>query len=283
MIFISIQGYRPDVQALLELLIRELERPRPFPPQVIRHLGSSYGVGRDGVGQFLDQQLASLDDAEIDVLLSPVYTPKLRDQAPFAALLGRDSVPKEKWPQLIDRLLARPTVGRVQTEDGEEHSIPLRQVTLERFVHRLRLEGTLPEAIARLITSRARESDRPWLLALGRRAVWDTEARQDILARYLVAVDPSGLHFESDAQALLKLMETSLPTGVAELLKRLPDWEETLRSQLANASAPRPFFNLQVQEMHGGGRDQRRGSAAAAAQHQVELEFLRRLQVALLD
>lgn len=273
--------YAHRMQALLDLLARELERPRILPKQVLAIVSGTYGVARDGVGEFFDRQTPQLDDAEIDLLLSPVYTPKLADQAPFAALLARESVAPQAWPDLVAALEKRPTLGRVATENGSEHAIVLRPVTIERFVHRLRLEGSLSEPVAKLILSRVGEPDRPWVLAVGRRAVWDTDARVEILARYLVSVDPAGPHFASDLTALLHLMETSLPESVEDLQKRLPSWEETLRTQLASAASPKPFFNLRVEELHGGGRDQRRGSAAAAAQHQAELEFLRRLKNAL--
>ena len=94
---------------LLEPLAAELERPRELPAQVIHHLSGTYGIEREAIGPFLVNELPKLEDYEIDLALSPVFTPTLQDQAVFAALLGRESVPTAEWPGLMKQLVARPT------------------------------------------------------------------------------------------------------------------------------------------------------------------------------
>lgn len=265
------------MEALFSLLVSELERPRPLVPQVIRHLTDSYGIGRDEIGEFLEQRLPALDDTELDLLLSPLFTPKLPDQAIFAELLGRTSVPITAWPALINRLTERPTLGQLVDDAGAPHRFALKPVTLERYVHRLRLDGSVDEATFARIAPLSPPSDHALALAVARRAIWNTEARREILRRQLAGATAR----IADLVELLKLMETAEPLDTADVLARIPAWEEVLRGQIAGAGQPKVFFNEQVRYMHGGGRDQRGTETGALSPKQAELDFLGRLRQTL--
>ncbi len=269
------------VDPVFERLVAELERPRPLTPQFLRHLSATYGLGRDEIGRFLDAELPGLSEEEIDLTLSSLFTPKLADQAIFADLLGRGSVPASEWPVWIERLRSRPTHGCLLTEQGTRHTTALRTVTLERYVHRLRLDATVPIAVFDRIGSTVVPAQRPMLLAIARRAVWTTPERQRILLEFLGKAASVPGTTPHDAEALLALMEASEPESVEDLLARLPEWETTLRQQIASARQPKPFFNLQVEELHGGGRDQRPSNLHAVATRQEELAFLGRLRTIL--
>ena len=77
---------------LLETLAVELERPRELPPRVVKYIGGTYSVEYEAVGSFLVDELPKVEDYELDLILSPVFTPKLTDQAVFAELLGTKSI-----------------------------------------------------------------------------------------------------------------------------------------------------------------------------------------------
>src|SRR5262245_18719559 len=96
------------IDQLLDLLAGELERSRELSSQVIRHISGGYDVERDAVGPFLVERLPRLEDDEVDLVLSPLFTPRLTDQAIVATALGRESVPREKWPEIVRRLAERP-------------------------------------------------------------------------------------------------------------------------------------------------------------------------------
>ncbi len=263
---------------LLEALATELERPRELTAQVINHLAGIYGLTRDQLGPFLITELPGLEDYEIDLILSPLFTPTLRDQAVFAELLGRESFPAGQWPALIQQLAERPTRARLTGADGQTYSVPLREVTLERYVHRLRLDATIPEPLFELIQHLPPASDRPMLKAVARRAVWQSEARCKLLLHYLSATAGREDFRFDDALQLLKLVETYEPMDRQDLLGRIPHWQQVLRQALHDAAGPRPFFNERVEELHGGGRDQRRQDLDRISAKEKELEFLGRLQ-----
>lgn len=269
----------PDSAPLLAALVTELERPRPLPAQVIRHISGTYGTERDAIGAFLVGELPKLEDYEIDLILSPAFTPALHDQAIFAELLGGESFPANDWPGLIQALVGRPTNATLLTEDGQSHRVPMREVTAERFVNRLRLGATISPALLELIASRIAPDAQPMFKAIARRAVWEGEARSMILRRFIESSSGAAEEKREDAISLLKLTETYEPSALADLIARIPHWEQVLRHEISLASNPKLFFNERVEELHGGGRDQRRHDAAQPKQR--ELAFFQRLKQAL--
>jgi hypothetical protein len=57
--------------------------------------------------------------------------------------------------------------------------------------------------------------------------------------------------------------------------------QESVSLLIGLASGPKPFCNERVQDLHGGGRDQRRLENARIIAKQRELDFLARLQTLL--
>jgi hypothetical protein len=266
------------VLTLFESIACELERSREVSPQVVDHLLGSYGLSRDAIGPFLVKELPALEDYEIDLILSPLFTPTLRDQAVFAELLGRESIPSNEWPELIRQLIARPTCAQLVTEDQQTHSVRLRDVTVERYVHRLRLDAKVPEPLFKLVSHFPSAADRPLLKAIARRAIWQTDSRAQILIRYLLNRNPAERFDIRDSIELLKLMETYEPADANELLRLIPHWQQVLRQEINEGTGTRPFFNERVEELHGGGRDQRRRDNARLSAKENEQAFLDRLQ-----
>lgn len=266
---------------LLATLATELERPRELPAQVVAHLSGMYGIGREGIGAFLRNELSQLEDYEIDLAFSPVFTPALRDQAIFAEQLGPESVPAAQWPDLVRQLVARPTGAQLVTEDGQKHSVPLRDVSIERYVHRLRLDATIPDSLFKWLEHFKPAGDRPILKAVARRAAWENAARREILTRYLSAFAGGQAYRLNDVVALLKLAETYQPADTASLLAQIPRWRQMLDQEINESGGGKPFFNDRVEELHGGGRDQRRQNRSRLTAKEDERAFLERLQKAV--
>ncbi len=262
---------------LVEALAAELEKPRELSPRVVNYIEDNYSVEHDAVGIFLTEQLPKLEDYEIDLILSPVFTPKLADQAVFGELLGRGSVQREEWPALVQELVERPTRARLMTLDDTAHSVTLREVTIERYVHRLRLEATIPDLLFDLL-ERCAPTDRPVLKAIARRSIWDDSGRRGILEHYLTAVVGRDSYNLADTLDLVNLMENRKPTDLQNLIAEIPRWEEALRKQVEVAAGGKPFFNEDVRLMHGGGRDQRPQTDSRVSAKENELEFLGRLK-----
>jgi len=263
---------------LLEALAAELERPRELSPRVLNYIEGNYSVEHDAVGAFLTEELSKLEDYEIDLSLSPVFTPKLADQAVFAELLGPASVPRDEWPALVEQLARRPTRAQLMTLEGKAHPVRLREVTIERYVHRLRLEAKIPNPIFNLLERCTVMEDRPLLKAIARRSIWDDGGRRGILERFLMAAATRGNCTVADTLDLLNLMENRKPSDVDNLLTEIPRWQAELRKQVEVASGGKPFFNEDVRLMHGGARDQRPQADSRVSAKENELLFLGRLK-----
>ena len=262
------------MSTLVETLARELEKPRELSSRVVNYIGGTYTLENEAIGSFLVEQLPKLEDYEVDLILSPLFTPKLADQAIVAQLLGAGSVPRDQWPALVQQLAVRPTVGHLVVPGGQTSAVPLREVTIERYVHRLRLDGTISQTLLKLIEQNPDIADQPTFKAVARRPVWEKPARADILIRCLAG----GRCSVADTLELLDLVESYKPEDLPALLAWIPRRQEALREQINVASGGKPFFSTNIQELHGGGRDQRPHDDGRTSAKENELAFLYRLQ-----
>jgi hypothetical protein len=265
-----------EVRQLVETLIAELERPREVTAQIFKQLDGSYGVERDAIGEFLAEELPKLEDYEHDLILSPLFTPRLADQAIFAELLGIASIAHKQWPVLVRDLVQRPITAHLVTEADKIYPVILREVSIERFIYRLRLDGTIPPVLLHWI-DRTPPEDHPLLKAVARRAIWENRERCEILLHLLKTSQADGTYKLSDAVDLLKLAEDYQPANIATLLPRIAGWIQTLQDEVHAAANPKPFFSAAVQELHGGS-DHREKDEARMETKQRDLIFLRRLE-----
>jgi hypothetical protein len=270
------------VPSLIETLARELERPRELTPRVINYINGHHGIDYDAIGSFLTGDLSKLEDDDVDLVLSPLFTPKLADQVAVAEILGSSSISSDQWPALIQTLVDRPTRAQLVTPDGQSHSVNLREVTIERYVHRLRLEGRISEPVAQQLDRVPTDADRPMLKAIARRAVWEKAGVQSILVQYLSNAIDRGSYSLEDTLALLDLVEGRKPSDLADLQARMFGWQEALQQQIDGTPGGR-FFHSDIQLMHGGSRDHRQQDETRMSAKERELAFLKRLQKILSD
>lgn len=269
------------MEKLIETLVEELERPREVTGRLADHIWSAYEIDRDAVGNFLESQLPELEDYEHELILSPLFTPKLADQAVFAELLGGESVPKADWCVLVQKLEARPTRAQLLTSEGGPHTVVLREEVLERYIRLLRLDGAIPGTLLSLLEQESFKAEGPIFKAIARRAIWETDARRAILETYLASVEDGDSYVSRDGLRLLDLVEGYKPRDVAYLLERIPQWQKALRKEIEEADQPKPFFDENVQENHGFDRDQRQPNDPRIAKKQEKLVFLERLMPVL--
>jgi hypothetical protein len=121
------------------------------------------------------------------------------------------------------------------------------------------------------------------LKAIARRPIWQSEARYQILFRFLLATTSNDTYRQADLVRLLRWLETYQPADAAELLQRIPHWQDVLRKELTNAAQPKPFFSERVKELHGEGRDHRAQDNTAIREKQADLAFLDQLRQILAD
>jgi len=264
-----------DVLKLIEVLSAELERPREITPQVFKHIAGAYDVERDAIPAFLTQELPKLEDYELDLILSPLFTPKLSDQAVIAKFLGAESVPREDWPVFTRQLANRPTIAQLVAGDRKSYAVPLREISIERFVYRLRLDGTIPATLLQYI-QKAPAADQPMLQAIARRATWEHDGRRELLERFLQTSLSDGSYKLADAVDLLRIAEDYQPADSHALLSRIPAWQRVLEEEIQSVG-PKTYFSSAVQQLHGGNNNRQKDEARLLQKHN-ELAFLKHLQ-----
>ena len=262
---------------LIEALAKELKKPREVTDRLFDHVWGTYEIDRDDVGAFLEEQLDELEDYEHELILSPLFTPKLEDQALFAELLGPDPVQKEMWPDVVGKLEMRPVTAQVVTHEGTTHAIVLREVVLERYVSLLRLEADVDASIWTGIQAEPFASEGSTFKAIVRRATWEREGRLEILRTYLGAENQVDLYETGDGLRFLGLVEDYKPRNLGYLAERVPQWEDALRKELEEGDRAKPFFHEQIKENHGFDRDQRQLDETQIQEKQDHLAFLGRL------
>jgi hypothetical protein len=266
------------VLKLIDVIAAELERSREITGQVFKHIAGTYGVERDDIPAFLMQEMPKLEDYELDLILSPLFTPKLPDQAVVAKFLGTEPIPREDWPVFTRQLANRPTIAQLVASDRKSYPVPLREISIERFVYRLRLDGTIPDSLQQHIRH-APASDLPILQAIARRATWEHDGRREILERFLQSSLADGTYKLANATELLRIAEDYQPADSSALLSRIPAWQRVLEEEIHSAG-PKVYFSSAVQQLHGG-NDNRLKDEARMVQKQNELAFLKHLQQVL--
>jgi hypothetical protein len=271
------------MQRFVDAIAGELEKNRPLLNQVVDHVASRHDKSRDELGTFLEEGIADLEEFEIDLLFSAQFTPTLADQAAFSETIDQEQLDREQWDSLIEALTKRPTVASLETEDGQRHSIQLIDVTIERFVTRLNLDTEIPEPLRDMLDNLPPETDRALLKAIARRPVFRDAGRRELLFRFVLQTTSEDSYCAQDAVDFMDLVEAYKPTDAADMLARIPNWLEILENEVTAASQPKPFFADRVQELHGGGRDQRRSDESLIDRKQRNIDFLKRLQILLAD
>jgi hypothetical protein len=141
----------------------------------------------------------------------------------------------------------------------------------------------MPEAVFKLVNHLPPPADRPLLKAIARRAIWEPAARGEILFRFLVSTAGGDAYRLDDVVGLLKLAESYEPADVDALLAHLPHWRQVLQQEMNVLANPKPFFTPRIEEMHGGGRDQRVTDDLKINAKNEELAFLNRVEHAFAD
>ncbi|MBI1864624.1 MAG: hypothetical protein HYR98_02630, partial [Nitrospirae bacterium] len=101
-------------EALQDRIREDLAAARPVTPQVSRHLQSHHGIPSGDEAAFLESRLPLLEEYEAELILSPLFTPTVEDQARVSPLLGDPPPSAAAVEELVARLERRSTEALVQ-------------------------------------------------------------------------------------------------------------------------------------------------------------------------
>jgi hypothetical protein len=170
---------------LLKKLAEDLSRERIISLQVRTYIADQYGYDEDQLVRFFDEKVPTLEDYEVDLTFSPLFTPSLEDRAAYAAILGEQALSKAEVHHLSTQLAERNLYGHFITPKRENIPMILREVTIDRFVDRLYLEHPIDADVFKAIEATAPKGEDTFMKVLGRDSVWQEPWRRDTLIAFL--------------------------------------------------------------------------------------------------
>lgn len=242
---------------LQDAIHADLASPRTLPTQVAVHLGSHHEVEADHIVAFFKNDFPDLEDYQVDLILSPAFTPGLQEQSRYSRFVENAPLTDSDVDALILGLARRPTRSHFVVSSGGEFEVQLREVTLDRYVRRLHLNQPVEQPVAACIRHWVPAEDRSRLHAIARRPVWRPAPRATMLLDALSKSLLAESYRVADFELLLRLVEQYLPAHGPELSELIPELVRGVETELVQRSVPKPFFSERIREMHGGSRDQR--------------------------
>jgi len=236
---------RPD--AVESLVCEELTSPRALTTQVLDHLLAAHEVVGGEVVDWLRGKLAELESYELDLLLSPLFTPAFATRVRYEEALGKGCLDPTEVDDLIRRLETR-ELSMTLLHEGEQIEEPLPQVVLERFVRLAHLDSPLPEEALQdsgpLVPEvRCYLRDRAWRRLQSRRLVPSLLQA----ARSMGDDFPEYMHFLTD------FLRSYRPRSREQCVTFLDNLAQAYKADLEkHRSGVRSFFNQELQAAYAG-------------------------------
>ncbi len=262
-----------NLDAIHSLLEKVLTTPRALTTQVLEHVLSAHEVVEDRVLDWLRSDLEELETYEVELLLSPLFTPSFDERVRFEAALGHGCVDAAEVDEVIE--LASAAEWRMTLEHEDERlEAALPRVVIERFVRLLRLDAVLPDGAVDEFAPlpadvRCHLRDRAWARpASGRLAA-------DLLA----AGRSVGGDIAGSIGFLTEFVRAHRPVSIDDCVRFLDNVAKAYEVDLEkHRSGERSFFDAQLHSEH-------RGKWAVAAdivdEHERSIALARALRCAL--
>jgi hypothetical protein len=234
---------------LTEQLVTDLSRPRILNQQVLMYISDHYGYPVEQLEQFVAEKVPEMDDTELDLTFSPLYTPVLQDRLTYAPLLAAEHLSKEELLSLEDELAEKSIVGYLDAGDGRQIPMPLQPVTMNRYIGRLFLDRPLPERLWTSLSQQVPQEHHPLLNTLGRDPVWQNSERQDLLDGFLQVFQARNSFHPDKVLFLTDFIRTYRPAQIEDLDRQLENLVKSCEEDLQDVPG-RGFHDLQLKEAY---------------------------------
>jgi len=245
-----------DLTPLIELLAADLVAERPLTAAVIAHIAAEYNFPADELDRFFTTRLPSLEEFEVEISLSRLFTPDSDLGARAFALIPDRGLTAEEEREVV-RCLGERHLTATLRSGSERYPMGVTPVLLERYVRLLNLRAPLDPEVARLIDEAAPEGDRPAARHWGRLPQWQGEERARLLAAWLAAAGERSSFRLDRLIYLTRVVKSYRPHDLDDLDRQLTN----LADALDNLD-PTPFFSDELRESHA---EQHQASDHAAA------------------
>jgi hypothetical protein len=218
---------------VLSHLKADLTQPRALSQQVETTIADRHACTLDQLHRFFTEILPTLDDVDLDLTFSPLFTPTLADKARYAGLLSDSALSPQQLDEWIDTLTEQGLLAPLQTQTGETFSFPVSWVSIDRWVKRLGLTQPIAPSIYAQITILSPEADLPTALVLVKEAVWQGAGRTSLLTHFLQAFQAKQSFKLDELAHLTDLVRTYRPASLADLERQLRHLIASCESDLA--------------------------------------------------
>ncbi|CUT08110.1 hypothetical protein JGI9_01330 [Candidatus Kryptonium thompsonii] len=269
-------------QKLIDMIEAELTKPRQITEQVLDNILSHYSYTLDQIDKFFAEEIANLEDYEIDILFSPIFTPKVQDKAMFSKILDEIEIDKDGVDEIVKELEKRSLRANLYVvfKNGDKFyeksfSIPLNSVNLKRYVKLLNLDCKPSKEFSKMIETTFKDKSDE-VKAILRDEFWKEEWREEFLKAYLVYVSNQGDASLEKFELLLKILRGN-PTAssiyeIYELISDVIQWTEIQVNVLKTGR--RQFFNDMIEQSYREeGTDKRPQSEEELRKRESELLY----------
>jgi hypothetical protein len=222
-----------------------------------------------------------MEDDELDLAFSPLFTPALENRLTYNALLGTDYVNEALFSVVMLHLQESPMVMPILLPTGESVLLPVPEVGLRRYVKRLHLTDAIPDRLKPAIAEQVSIQDQPAICLNARDPLWQGEERLAIFDYFLNTMaqhqrlTPEKIFFLTDC------VRTYRPRSLQDIERQLTLLIQSCERDLSNLSG-RGFHSHQLQEKF---HNAKAGHAEGHDEQSVVANYTRmiRLSKALLD
>jgi hypothetical protein len=233
------------MKELLDKLITDLTETRPLTDQVVRALLDRCEIQSNEVKDFLADGVKRVDEAVVDTIFSPMYTPDWRDRARYVEDRERARITPAVIAAIIDDL-ARQGLTATYLYEDDQVTMELPEVMIERWVRRLHLDAEVPERVLRAVEATIPREDQAEVKALTGHPAWRATGREEILIAFLTGFSRSGRFSRAKFEYLTGLMHTYHPKDVADFGRQI----EALIQSYHEESGDH-FFDPHLKEVYG--------------------------------
>ncbi|MEB3286541.1 MAG: hypothetical protein VKJ04_03450 [Vampirovibrionales bacterium] len=239
-----------EVIAEVEKQIREdLTHPRFLIEQVVSEISARHEYPIDRLGEFFNDKYAKLEDYEVDLVFSPLFTPNWEDQLRYAKLLGPAHLSVQDLKALVAKLENESLNATFQTQAAEVWRVPLHPVNLDRYVNRLMIDKPLSDFLQTSIEAHVPKDDQHAIYLLAKNPVWEGKPREVLLDQYLQAFSKNKSYTLDKVRFLTDFVRTYRPGTQADLLRQLKSLAKSCEADLNNV-ADQSFYDQQFKELY---------------------------------
>ncbi len=241
------QRRSPDLERTAVLARETLTGPRALTAQILDFLLAHHEVTGEGVAGWLRDHLADLESYELDLLLSPLFTPDFAMRARFEEVLGDECFDAAEVDGLLEELV-RQRLPMILLHEEERIEASLPEVMIERFVRMLHLDAPVPEEAIVEFGPLSAE-----VRCCLRDRVWARQQSRDLLPDLLAAARSMDQSFPDYVFFLTDFMRSHRPARLEDCLTYLDNVADAYEKDLRkHESGTRSFFNDELKASYAG-------------------------------